>query len=667
MVAFLGAASIAEALPRNANGTVISGTATIVDTSGTRTDINQTSDIAEINWTDFDVGSGQEVYFNVPRNESLTVNRVLSGTESTIAGRLQSNGQIYLINEHGFRFLNGAKFNAESMLLSTIDTFNVEADANQYAEIIFDSTVSFLNSDEFVVISPFVGFYSTTGNMTTGASGVARIYSANRATVAFSGADNDFSIDVPDAQPDVVVPGGKKLGIEVERVSGGYVAFEFSQLKMVAKAVSIAQNIDALINLDSNGGNLSFRGNNYLSTYYDPTFEYNVDFYSAGHIWMQKRVSTGTLYSDNVTSGATNKFKEQDTRFVAAKNIFIEDLSTQVNDIYIEAGHNLILNDGYSLYGEMDERGVYGHRTIKLGSGTLSVENTEIDFSTLTDISDYAPGSFGHVNSYWVSKQDYSKPADNASWTYYGPDGNIALKTTLIAPNIDINADIDLTGAVSERDWKTNTLFETGGTTYRLFDDPGAGDAETAELTLQTTGDVNINANINMAGMGDINVTAINYNINGPAVVDAGSSSENFTVYTPPPPPAPPASAEPPIVEAPTFEELVENLTPETVSVVKESFYERFATGTENIVDQQIVQKPKTAETKTSKDLTEQETPDDTVAATCLNGRCVVLDEEEHLVTIEEEYIKRNKAVKTIVDHVVNLKKAELYIKRGQH
>ena len=79
-------------------GQVIAGTATI-NGSGNQTVISQSSDKAIINWTDFSIGQGGAVTFN--NGDGATLNRVTGGNLSTIDGRLNATGSVYLINPNG--------------------------------------------------------------------------------------------------------------------------------------------------------------------------------------------------------------------------------------------------------------------------------------------------------------------------------------------------------------------------------------------------------------------------------------------------------------------------------------------------------------------------------------------------------------------------------------
>ncbi len=102
---------------RPTGGQVSAGSATIA-TSPSTTTINQTSQRAAINWQTFNVGSAQTVDFVQPSSTAVALNRVLSANPSQIAGRIDANGQIILINQSGVIFYHGAQVNTAGLIVS---------------------------------------------------------------------------------------------------------------------------------------------------------------------------------------------------------------------------------------------------------------------------------------------------------------------------------------------------------------------------------------------------------------------------------------------------------------------------------------------------------------------------------------------------------------------
>jgi filamentous hemagglutinin family protein len=81
-------------------GTVAAGSATVT-TDGASTVVNQSSNRAVINWTDFSVAEGKRVVFRQPNATSAVLNRVTGTAMSNIAGQITSDGAVYLVNPNG--------------------------------------------------------------------------------------------------------------------------------------------------------------------------------------------------------------------------------------------------------------------------------------------------------------------------------------------------------------------------------------------------------------------------------------------------------------------------------------------------------------------------------------------------------------------------------------
>jgi filamentous hemagglutinin family protein len=109
------------ALPANTTpqgGQVVGGQASIAQAPGAVT-ITQSSARTAINWQSFNVGSAATVMFKQPNAQAIALNRVISNNPSIIAGRIDANGQIVLMNQSGVVFTPGSQVNAESLVVST--------------------------------------------------------------------------------------------------------------------------------------------------------------------------------------------------------------------------------------------------------------------------------------------------------------------------------------------------------------------------------------------------------------------------------------------------------------------------------------------------------------------------------------------------------------------
>ena len=108
---------------RPTGGVVAAGSAAISRTA-TNTQIDQASQRAAINWRSFDVGRQQSVTFIQPSASAVALNRVTGPDPSQIAGRIDANGQIILVNQSGVNFYKGAQVNAAGVMVSAADITN---------------------------------------------------------------------------------------------------------------------------------------------------------------------------------------------------------------------------------------------------------------------------------------------------------------------------------------------------------------------------------------------------------------------------------------------------------------------------------------------------------------------------------------------------------------
>lgn len=145
---------------------VISGNVSSV-TDGAKTTISSFSQNAVVNWNTFDVAAEETVNFVLPSADSSLLNRVLSPTQSTIAGEINVNqGKVYLVNPNGIIFSGKTNaynsFDTGSFIMSSIELDPtaflkgqmVSADGRQFlAEDAVSKSVGVFTLDKDGVIS----------------------------------------------------------------------------------------------------------------------------------------------------------------------------------------------------------------------------------------------------------------------------------------------------------------------------------------------------------------------------------------------------------------------------------------------------------------------------------------------------------------------------------
>ena len=82
---------------------VVAGSAAIGNTA-INTTIIQSSQRAVVNWQSFNIGSQQTVDFRQPSSSALVLVRVIGPNLSQIAGKIDANGQVVLVNQSGVTF-----------------------------------------------------------------------------------------------------------------------------------------------------------------------------------------------------------------------------------------------------------------------------------------------------------------------------------------------------------------------------------------------------------------------------------------------------------------------------------------------------------------------------------------------------------------------------------
>ena len=101
-------------------GTVVGGAGSITQ-SGTNTTINQTTQNMAINWQSYNVNANERVQYIQPNTSSISLNRILSADGSTIAGRIDANGHVILVNPNGILFTPTATINVGGIIASGLD------------------------------------------------------------------------------------------------------------------------------------------------------------------------------------------------------------------------------------------------------------------------------------------------------------------------------------------------------------------------------------------------------------------------------------------------------------------------------------------------------------------------------------------------------------------
>ncbi|HVW65277.1 MAG TPA: filamentous hemagglutinin family protein [Nitrosospira sp.] len=106
-------------LPFISAGQLSHGGVPVID--GNTMTVYQLSEQAILNWKNFNIGADKAVVFDQPGSTSSTLNHIWSQDASIIAGQLKAIGQVYLINQNGVIFADGAQVNVGGLVASTLN------------------------------------------------------------------------------------------------------------------------------------------------------------------------------------------------------------------------------------------------------------------------------------------------------------------------------------------------------------------------------------------------------------------------------------------------------------------------------------------------------------------------------------------------------------------
>src|SRR5262249_16218106 len=132
---------------------VVSGSASIDNTSvANTTTVTQTTDKAIIEWQRFSVAANETVNFVQPSSSSIVLNRVIGNETSVIAGALNGNGRVFIVNSAGVLFQAGSSVNAGALVASTLNISNSDFNAGNYVFVGAGGAGSVVAKGDIVIV-----------------------------------------------------------------------------------------------------------------------------------------------------------------------------------------------------------------------------------------------------------------------------------------------------------------------------------------------------------------------------------------------------------------------------------------------------------------------------------------------------------------------------------
>ncbi|UOO89064.1 YDG domain-containing protein [Vitreoscilla massiliensis] len=186
-----------NALPQGGNITQGQGQ---IQQQGNVLNVNQHSQHLNTQWNSFNIGKDATVNFNQPNSSAIAVNQVLDNNASQIMGRLNANGQVFLLNPNGVIFSKTAQVNVGGLVASTLKLseqdaltgrFKLSGDANGTGRVENHGSI-IANGGTVALIAPNI---VNTGTIKT-PNGITHLTAANQVTLALQdGSLTQYQVD----------------------------------------------------------------------------------------------------------------------------------------------------------------------------------------------------------------------------------------------------------------------------------------------------------------------------------------------------------------------------------------------------------------------------------------------------------------------------------------
>lgn len=175
------------------------GSATAAMSGSTTLNVTQTTTQAIVNWANFNIAHGFTVNFIQPSATAAILNNIWSVNPSIIAGQMKANGQVYLYNQNGIVFANGAQINVAGLTASTLPFAPVASSTDPDA--LFENGILSQNVAGLTPPASFVApATGTAGTVTVNAGATLTAADGGRIMLLGSAVSNSGTISTPDGQ-----------------------------------------------------------------------------------------------------------------------------------------------------------------------------------------------------------------------------------------------------------------------------------------------------------------------------------------------------------------------------------------------------------------------------------------------------------------------------------
>lgn len=129
---YVGQLSALPVLANPVGPTVTAGQATISGLGTSAVTVQQASQLAVINWRQFNIAPNEVTRFIQPSGSSIAINPIFDQNPSQIFGSLQANGNVMLLNPNGILFGPNAQVNVGGLVASSLNLTGSDFLRGQY-------------------------------------------------------------------------------------------------------------------------------------------------------------------------------------------------------------------------------------------------------------------------------------------------------------------------------------------------------------------------------------------------------------------------------------------------------------------------------------------------------------------------------------------------------
>jgi filamentous hemagglutinin family protein len=442
---------------------LMTGQATVSTPADNVMQIDQTSQRAAINWQGFSIAQNETINIHQPNANAALLNRVLGQDASQIQGKLNANGQVYLVNPNGVIFSNTAQVDVGGLIATTHNISNQDfmSGKNHFTQNGATGKVEnhgTINTKDGGVVA-LIGETVTNTGMINSPKGSTALAAGKTVDLDFQG-DGLVAVKVSEA------------ALNAQITNQGAIQADGGRVVMTAKAAN--QLIDTVINqqgivkaqglVERNGEIILDGGNN-------GTVKISGELNTVG--WSDARTPASSTTSGNIqVKGKTIELTNTANLDASGK--------TQGGTVHIgdqQTSQQITLAQGSTINANVTENGTAGKVEVfaNMNQGQVNVAGNINAQAEKQGNGGFVETSAAKVNI--VDSANISTKANNGitgTWlidptdfTIAATGGNMtgaALNKSLASANVDIlsttgttgvNGDVNVNDAVS---WSANTL-----------------------------------------------------------------------------------------------------------------------------------------------------------------------------------------------------------------